>query len=302
MNRKNSRRVKKAGKVKIQQKGVIRPAVRMMFQNFFHHNVGHNAAALAYYLLFALFPLMIFLSNLLGLLDLNIATVIHVLQRFLPGEIVGLVESYLDYVSHTSSPVLMWFALVFTIWFPMRATKGLMDAVRQAYQLEKPKSAVSYTARQLIYTVVLLLVIGMTLILATLGKHVLGYINYLLPENSIKIPGYLLTLWQYIRFIPIGLLMFAALGALYEMSLDSREKMKDVMPGIVMALSSWMIVSIGFSFYVENLADFSLIYGTLGAVIVLLMWLYMTAVILIMGAELNGALTKVRREKELFAR
>ncbi len=68
------------------------------------------------------------------------------------------------------------------------------------------------------------------------------------------------------------------------------------MPGIAAALTSWMIVSIGFSFYVENFANYSIIYGTLGAVIVLLIWLYMTAAILILGAELNVALLKVHSE------
>ena len=90
--------------------------------------------------------------------------------------------------------------------------------------------------------------------------------------------------------------MYAALGTLYVASLDKRQTIKDILPGIMAALTSWMIVSIGFSFYVENFADYSVIYGTLGAVIVLLMWLYMTAVILILGAELNAAILEVHSE------
>ena len=277
------------------KRSVVIPALRLVIQNFFEHNVGKNAAALAYYLLFALFPMLIFLSNLLGLLDLNISEIIQILQRFLPKDVVGNVESYLDHVSHTSSQSMLWFALVFTVWFPMRAAKGLMDDVRLAYHLGKPAHPVSYTIRQLVYTVVLLIVVGLTLLFSTLGKQVLGYLNHLIPEKTLRISDYLLTIWQYLRFIPVGALMFAALGTLYAASLDKRQPWEEMLPGITAALLSWIVVSIGFSVYVENFANYSVIYGTLGAVIVLLMWLYMTAVILILGAELNAALRTVRQ-------
>lgn len=103
-----------------------------------------------------------------------------------------------------------------------------------------------------------------------------------------------MTIWQYLRFIPVGMLMFAALGTLYAASLDKRQPWNEMLPGITVALVSWIVVSIGFSVYVENFANYSVIYGTLGAVVVLLMWLYMTAVILILGTELNAALQTVR--------
>lgn len=273
---------------------VIKPALKLMAKNFFAHNVGRHAASLAYYLIFVLFPMLIFLSNLFGLLDLNATEITHALQRFLPSEIIGLIDSYLDYVSHTSSPLLLMFAFVFSIWFPMRAVKGLMDDVRTAYHLEKHARPLTYTLHQLGYTVVLLFVIGFTLLLTVLGKQVLGFVAYLLPETTMRVSGYLLGIWQYVRFIPAGLLMYAALGTLYAAALDKRQSIKTLMPGIVVSLSSWMIVSILFSYYVEHFANYSLIYGTLGAVIMLLMWLYMTAVFLIMGAELNAALLIVK--------
>lgn len=272
---------------------MARQIIRLLVTNSYEHDVGKHAAALAYYLLFALFPLLIFISNLLGLLDLNVTAIIQSLQQFLPKDIVELVETYLYYISHTSSHSMLWFTLIFSIWFPMRAAKGLMDDVRLAYHLGKPAHPAAYRIRQLIYTVVQLIVIGMTLILSTLGRHVLRYLTNVLPENTLRISEYLLSIWQYIRFIPIGLLMLAALGILYAVSLDNRQSLKSLLPGIIAALVSWLIISIGFSFYVENFAHYSVIYGTLGAVIVLLMWLYMTAVILILGAELNAALQTI---------
>lgn len=268
---------------------IFRRILKLVAQNFFAHNVGRNAASLAYYLLFALFPLTIFVSNLLGLVNLDVASITQGLLRVLPRDIVELLGAYLTYVSENSSSTLLVFSLVFTIYFPMRATKGLMDDIRQAYQLEKPKRRISYRIRQLVYTLVLLVVIALTLLLSTTGQRVLTFVTDMLPA-LVHVPDVLLKVWHYIRFVPLGIIMFAALALLYAMPQDKRQPASSILPGAGIALIAWLTVSIGFSFYVENFANYSIIYGTLGAVIVLLSWLYMTAVILILGAELNAAL------------
>jgi len=281
-------------KIKTGIKETAFPALRIVFHNFFEHDVGKNAAALAYYLLFAIFPLLIFLSNLLGLLDLNIHAITQTLQQFLPNDIVDIVESYLDYVSNSSSHSLLWFTLVFSVWFPMRAAKGLMNDVRLAYRLGKPQKPVVYTIRRFIYTIVLLLVFSLTLILSTLGEHVLRYINQVFLQVPLHISETIFSLWQFMRFVPMALLMLAAIGGLYSASLDKLPGLKEILPGILAALISWLLLSICFSFYVERFANYSVIYGTLGAVIVLMLWLYMTAIILILGAELNAALAEIK--------
>lgn len=284
-------------KAEYKKKSVFSQTIRQLVTNFFDHNVGKSAAALAYHLLFALFPLLIFISNLLGLLELDVNAIIQTLQRILPKDVVGLVETYLDYVSHTSSKALFWFALVFSIWFPMRAVNGLMDDVRLAYHLQKPKHPISYMIRQLIYTILFLIVIVLTMLLTIMGENVLSYIINLLSGDTIRISNFLLTMWQYLRFLPVSLLMFLALGTLYAASMDERQPVRSIMPGIVLALFAWMAVSIGFSFYVEHFANYSIIYGTLGAVIILMVWLYMTSLILILGAELNSARKTVKEKR-----
>ena len=126
-------------------------------------------------------------------------------------------------------------------------------------------------------------------IVRDLGQRVLGFFAELL-----EVSDWLLTLWHYLRFLLLAVIMFAALGALYAMSQDRRQPVSSIVPGAVAALAAWLAVSIGFSFYVENFANYTIVYGTLGAVVVLMVWLYLTATILIMGAELNAALRTAR--------
>ena len=274
-----------------------RRTARLLVANYFQHNVGQTAAALAYYLLFALFPLLIFISNLLGLLHLDAVAIAQELLPVLPQDVVDLLKGYLEYVAQNSSRALLWFSLVFTVYFPMRATRGLMNGVRTAYQLEKPGRPISYAIRQLIYTLVLLVAIVLTLLISTLGRRVLAYLLQVFPgAGRAPVLRHLLALWHYLRFVLLGAIMFAALGALYAMSQDRRQPVSAILPGGVAALAAWMAVSAGFSFYVDHFANYSVIYGTLGAMIVLLVWLYMTSVILILGAEFNAALRTARSE------
>ena len=262
-------------------------------ERYFLHGVAQEAASLAYYLLFMLFPLMIFLSSLLGLLELDISSISKALAALLPAGVVDLVESYLVYVSQTSSRAMLWFGLVFTIYFPMRAADCLMMAVRKAYHLPRPKNQVLYMAKVLLYTVFLLVTIALTLALATVGRAALEFAG-----RFVVVPQAFIDLWTDLRFLVLGAVMFAAVGLLYAAAQDSRQRAGNIVPGALAALVGWMVVSAAFSYYVENFANYSVIYGALGTVIVLMMWLNLTALALIMGAEVNGVLIALRGDKK----
>ena len=264
-----------------------------ILRRFFAHDVGRQGAALAYYLLFTLFPFLIFLSSLLGLLDLDISGIMGSLSPLLPASVLELIETYLTYVARTSSPAMLWFGLVFTIWFPMRAADCLMHAVRRAYRLSRPKNQLAYNFKVLLYTVFLLMTIALSLALATVGGRVLRSVGWLL-----ELPEPFIELWSDLRFLVLGVLVVGAVGALYAMAQDQRRRAGEIVPGVIAALTGWMIISAAYAYYVENFANYSVIYGTLGTVIVLMMWLNLSAVMLIMGAEVNGALLAMRNEKK----
>ena len=264
-----------------------------LLRRYFGHDVARQAAALAYYLLFTIFPFLIFLSSLLGLLDLNISSITRYLDSLLPASVLDILEAYLRYVGQTSSTAMLWFGLVFSIYFPMRAADCLMHAVRRAYHLPAPKNQIFYMFKVLLYTVFLLVTIAMTLALVTVGRQVLEFAG-----RFVVVPRAFIDLWSDMRFLVLGGVMFAAVGLLYAAAQDSRQPARNVVPGAIIALIGWMVVSAAFSFYVENFANYSVIYGTLGTVIVLMMWLNLSAVMLIMGAEVNGALLAMRNEKK----
>ena len=264
----------------------------LMVHRYNKHNVAVQSAALAFYLLFMIFPFLIFISALLGLLDLNISGVMAFLADFLPEEVVELAEMYLTYVSDNPSPQLMVFGLVFSIYFPMRAANSLMGAVRTAYHLGPPKGVFTQWVKVLIYTVTLIVTIALTLALMTFGERALWY-----AVEHFRLPEFLAELWVTLRFPVAGFMSFLALFLLYALSQDSLQPLKNIWPGTLFSLAAWMALSWLYSYYANHFSHYSVLYGSIGAVIVVLIWLNLTAVTLILGAEVNGVLISMRKDE-----
>lgn len=264
----------------------------LMAQRYLRHNVAIQSAALAFYLLFMIFPFLIFISALLGLLQLDVAAILRALEEFLPKAVVDFAAVYLRYVGANPSPQLLVFGLCFSIYFPMRATNSLMRSVRTAYHLGPPRGAVGHVLKTLLYTVVLIISIALTLVLTTVGDRVLAY-----AVANFRLPAFAAELWARLRFPVVAVVGYFALFFLYALAQDSRQPWRNIWPGTLAALAAWVGLSWLYAWYVENIAHYSLLYGSIGTVIVLLIWLNMSAVTLIMGAELNGTLMSLRKDK-----
>ena len=260
------------------------------------HNVAMQSAALAFYLLFMIFPFLIFISALLGLLDLNITGMMTVLSDFLPEEVVDLIVSfigvYLTYVGRNPSVKLLLFGLFFSLYFPMRATNSLMAAVRTAYHLGPPKGFITQWIKVLLYTVTLIVTIALTLSLMTFGERALWY-----TVEHFHLPEFLAKLWVTLRFPVAGAVSFLALFLLYALAQDTIQPLKNICPGVLFSLAAWMAFSWLYSYYVNHFSHYSVLYGSIGAVIVVLIWLNLSAFTLILGAEMNGVLISMRKDR-----
>ena len=262
----------------------------LMVRRYLRHNVAIQAAALAFYLLFTIFPLLIFISALLGLLNLDVAAILLALDSILPAEILGLLEIYLTHVSANQSPQLLLFGLFFSIYFPMRATNALMRSVRTAYHLGPSRGVIS-RLKALLYTVLLIAAIVLTLTLMTVGDRLLLY-----AVDQFHLPAFAAEMWARLRFPVAAVAGYFALFFLYALAQDGRQPWRNIWPGTLAALGAWLLISWGYAVYVNDFANYSVLYGSIGTVIVLLIWLNLTALVLIMGAELNGTLISLRKD------
>ena len=261
-----------------------------MIRRYYVHDVARDSAALTYYLLFAIFPLLIFVSTLLGVLELDIASITAVLAPILPSDVVDIIRTYLEYVAANQSRQLLWFSLVFSIWFPMRSTGCLMHSLRKAFGRSAPENILLGQLRTLLFTVWMIFVIGLTLALVVVGRRALYFLSGFLPLSETFI-----SVWGYLRFISLGLVMAISLGILYQLALGQRRPLREVLPGVGSSLAAWLLLSMAFSYYVENMARYAQLYGSIATIVVVLLWLYMSGQVLILGAELSASL--IHRKK-----
>lgn len=264
--------------------------LRALVRRYFRHGVGRNSAALTYYLVFAAFPFLVFLRSLMSVLGTEPESVLQTLGQFLPEEVQRLAGSYLDYVAVSGSGRLLWVSLIFSVWFPMRATGCLLFAVRRAFGAPAPRQTLKEQGRTLLFTVWLVVTLGAAMVLITVGRRALAFLTRrgILP---VEVAG----VWNALRFGLLGLVLLCALAVLYMLALGERKPLREVAPGVVTSLAAWLGISAVFSVYVEHIADYTRLYGSITTVVVTLLWLYISAAVLIMGAELNAVVRSRKR-------
>ena len=209
----------------------------------------------------------------------------------MPAEIIGLINLFLEHISEVRSTSILIFGLVFTVYSAMRAVDCLMRGVYRAYGIKNQRGPVLHQITVFGYTIFMMISIFASLVLITVGSNLLTFVSRYFPISPTFI-----TLWNSLRFVILAAIFFMCLTLLYGLSFKNMPPLRHLYTGAFASLAAWLLFSFGFAFYVENLGRYSLLYGSLGAVIVLLLWLYLSATMLLMGAEVNAALD-CRRKK-----
>lgn len=268
--------------------------IRDLIDRYYAHDVARDGAALTYYLLFAIFPLLVFVSTLVGLMDLDIEETLTAMSRILPEQVLGIVGSYLEYVSTSPSRQLLVFSLIFSVWFPLRATSCLMHSVRKAYGVSRPASMIGGTLRNFFFTLWLIVTIAASIVLTTVGHRALAF-----AAKFVRLSDSFIDLWGSLRFVLLGVVMLLVLVPMNMVAQGRRCPLWEVVPGVLLSMAAWLALSLAFSYYVEQVAHYSELYGSIATIVVVLLWLYMTGQVLIMGAEYNGARLAYRSAKSV---
>lgn len=256
--------------------------ILLTIQGYFDNKVGRNAAAMTYYLLFAMFPFFIFVTSLLGLLHLPTLTLDGQITRFLPEDVVAFLNLAIEHITKSSNNALLTFGLVFSVWFPLRAVSNLMEAINDIYGEEKSGS---HSIRTAILTALTIVLIPAMLLLLLLGERVLGFVGEYIPISAEFITG-----WSRMRFVPMAAALLFMLSAVYFFSPSKIQKARYILPGAILSMGVWMLFSLIFSYYVDHMGRYSIIYGSIGVIIALLVWMDWSMIAMLMGAVFNVAL------------
>ncbi|WP_136524272.1 YihY/virulence factor BrkB family protein [Geomonas ferrireducens] len=260
---------------------------KRVFRKFSDEDCPEHAAAMAYYFLFASFPFLLFLTTLIGYLPIPhlLEYLLSSAQRFLPSEAFSLIESNIRALFMNKKEGLLSIGILLALWASSNAIVSVMDAMNNLYDVKegRPFWKVRLIAIALVLGLSLLFLGAMVLLMFGLkiGDFIANLINF----------GMVFKAAFVIALVPVTLfLLVLAVAIIYYFTPDVEHEWKWISPGAVVAIPCWLAMSIAFSFYINNFGSYDKTYGSIGAVIVLLLWLYLSGLIILAGAVINAVI------------
>ncbi len=259
-----------------------------MVVRFFEDGISQAAAALSYFLLFSMLPLLMFVGAIIGRLNISVEDFRPVFE-LMPKSLQELILSYFGQLSVSPSFSPMLIGTLLTLYFLSRAVRSMMRTVDRIYRVEVHRRAALDILLSFAMTAGFLLTVVCSFVLVVAGRMLLHQLARMVPLpvhliESVRGTGF----WMMIALVFVFLMLFNKIVP--NLHLGFRE----VWPGALFSLVAWVLVSWCFSFYVDNMAQYSVLYGSLATAIVLMLWLYLVSMILLMGPQLNHTLVVMR--------
>ena len=243
------------------------------------------AAQLAYYFFLALFPAVLFVLALASFFPLTnfIEDIVRALRPIAPAAVLELLEQQLRRISDTDSSGILTIGILGALWSSSAAVVSIVGSLNRAYDIEegRPWWKVRLTAIGLTLGLAVLVLTSFTLIVA--GPTIATQI-----ASSFGLGSVFEWSWKILQWPLVFLLVSTAVGLVYYFAPDAEQDWSWITPGALIGTLLWLVVSLVFKFYVANFADYNATYGAVGGVIVLLLWFYISAVAILVGAELNA--------------
>jgi len=260
-------------------------------------NVFGDAAQLAYYFLLALFPLLIFVTSIIGMVVGSNTGMRHALfsylSRVMPSSAFQLIDSTMWEVSNASSAGKLSFGLIAALWAASNGMGAITGALNRAYDLEETRPWWKQRLVAVSLTMGLSILIMGALGLVMGGSHIA---DHLAAYNRLS-SAFTIT-WKILQW-PIALaFMLLSFALIYFFAPDFHEQdWKWITPGSVIGVALWLLASFAFKGYLHFFDSYSKTYGSLGAVIVLMLWLYLTGLAVLIGGEINSEIENVAAQR-----
>jgi membrane protein len=245
-----------------------------------------RSAALSYYFVSALFPMIFFLMAILGLLaqshDLQ-SSLLNDTARFMPGDAFRLLQKTLQEIANSSTGLKLAFGLVLALWAGAGGVVSIMDALNRCYHVKDTRPFWKQRLIALGLTVAIAALTIMALTIVLYGGNIANFVGGHVGLSHVTVIAWRILQW------PIALLFVViAFALLYYWGPDTEQQWQWITPGSMVGVLTWIGASLLFRVYLHFFNSYSKTYGSLGAVIVLLLWLYISGLAIMVGGEINS--------------
>ncbi|MCC3377627.1 YihY/virulence factor BrkB family protein [Cohnella sp. REN36] len=256
-----------------------------LYCRFQDDEVPAMGAQLTYYLILSVFPFLIFLVALIGYTPFTTADMMDAVSRLLPDLSNQVLADTIEGIQNNRSHTLLSIGMIGTLWSASSGVNAIIKALNKAYDEPETRPFWKVKGLSLLCTVILTVVIFLSLALLIfgrwLGERLTGWFS---P------PAFFDNVWAVGQFvIPVVIIALVFLF-MYRYVPNRHLTFRSVLPGALFATLGWILASALFAFYVNNFGNYTKTYGSLGGIIVLLTWLYISGIIIVMGGEINATL------------
>lgn len=270
---------------------INKPAKYTKNSNFFSYlvyRIGKDdasglSAQLSYYFMLSLFPMLLFLLSIVPVVGVKQSTIRDMIKEHVPPDYAPQVSSIIGDIMGNASGGLLSIGLIVALWSASNGMIALMNSFNVAYDVEDSRNFIVSKLLSVLFTLALIVVLPLALILPTFGEQISS-----LLFGPIGLGDQVKWVFNIIRVILPLIVVFVAFMLLYTLAPNVKIKMMSVIPGSIFATIVFLVGSYLFGIYISNFANYSKTYGSIAGIIILMLWLYITGFIIIIGAEINA--------------
>jgi membrane protein len=263
----------------------ILPFSKNLYCRFRDDDVPALGAQLTYYFILSFFPFLIFVVSLMSFVQLSGDSVVAELIRLLPEQTGEAIQNILQEVTNNSRGTLLSIGMIATLWSASNGVNAVIKGVNKAYDVEENRPFWKVRAISLAATIVLALAILLAIVLLIFGEVIGEFLS-----DWFDSPVGFGLIWGTLKYVFTISFMIVVFSLLYWIVPNHKIRFKTAVPGALFATFGWIASSLLFQFYINNFGNYSKTYGSIGGIIILLIWLYISSNIIILGGEVNATL------------
>ena len=253
-----------------------------MYYRIMYDEISLLSAKLSYYFILSLFPMLIVAVALTPYFNIDQKFLLNKIQTLAPGELGDFIFGMISEVLNSkSNNTLITLGIVFTLWSASNGIYGIIIAFNNAFRVRDGRIWIVTKLISILFTVLFLVGMFLVLALVVFGKQ-------------------LTNLWSYLSYSFPIIFTFIVFVFLYILGPNLRLKSISIFPGAIFSTISWTLVSRLFGYYIDHFSSYIKTYGTIGALMAFIIWLYITGYILILGAEINAIFHNYKVEHRVF--
>jgi membrane protein len=281
------------------RKGSLVQTLKRTVTEFSEDNLTDSAAALTYYAVLSIFPALLAMVSIVGLIG-DPQTITRVLTDIVssigPASAAETLRGPIERLTKSSGTagILLIVGIASALWTASGYVGAFMRASNVIYEVEEGRSFIKLRPLQMLVTLVLVILLALVLIAVVLTGPIASAVG-----DAVGLGDAAVTAWSIAKWPVLFLVVVFMITLLYYASPNAKLRgMKSILPGAALAIVVWLIASAAFAFYVANFGSYNKTYGTLGGIIIFLVWLWITNVAILLGAELNAERERTRQLRE----